>query len=64
VAVFQVGYRNRFRHPHSQVWSRFAARGITLARTDRDGAVRFAMNGGRLVLERYREAHARYWMDR
>ncbi len=64
VAIFQVGYRNRFRHPHPQVWSRFEARGITLARTDHDGAVRFAMNGGGLTLERYRESHARYWMDR
>jgi competence protein ComEC len=33
-------------------------------RTDRDGAVRFAMKDGELALERYRESHARYWMDR
>jgi competence protein ComEC len=63
-AVFQVGYRNRFGHPHPHVWSRFDARGITLVRTDRDGAVRFAMKDGELALERYRESHARYWMDR
>jgi competence protein ComEC len=64
VAVFQVGYRNRFRHPHPRVWSRFAERDIALARTDRDGAVRVTLNGGRLALERYRQTHARYWMDR
>lgn len=64
VAVFQVGYRNRFGHPHPHVWSRFEARGIVLARTDRDGAVRIAANAGRLELERYRVSHARYWMDR
>lgn len=64
VAVFQVGYRNRFRHPHPGVWSRFQARGIALARTDRDGAVRIASSNGRLMLERYRTSHARYWMGR
>ncbi|WP_116135932.1 DNA internalization-related competence protein ComEC/Rec2 [Trinickia diaoshuihuensis] len=63
VAVFQVGYRNRFRHPHPHVWSRFQARGIELARTDRDGAVRIATKDGRLTIERYRASHARYWMD-
>jgi competence protein ComEC len=64
VAVFQVGYRNRFGHPHPGVWSRFAARGIELARTDRDGAVRIELDGGALTLERYRDTHRRYWMDR
>lgn len=64
VAVFQVGYRNRFRHPHPRVWSRFAERGIALARTDRDGAVRIELEDGRLSLERYRQTHPRYWMDR
>lgn len=62
VAVFQVGYRNRFRHPHSQVWSRIEERGIALARTDRDGAVRITLEDGRLTLERYRQTHGRYWM--
>lgn len=26
VAIFQVGYRNRYGHPHSQVWQRYMAR--------------------------------------
>jgi len=64
IAVFQVGYRNRYGHPHPRVWSNFTARGIDLARTDRDGAVRVAFEDGRLTLERYRESHARYWMER
>jgi competence protein ComEC len=63
VAVFQVGYGNRFGHPHPDVWSRFAARGIELARTDRDGAARIELDGGILTLERYRDTHRRYWMD-
>ncbi|TAM53641.1 MAG: DNA internalization-related competence protein ComEC/Rec2 [Paraburkholderia sp.] len=64
IAVFQVGYRNRFRHPHPHVWSRLDERGIALARTDRDGAARVTLEAGRLTLERYRQTHARYWMDR
>ncbi len=63
-AIFQVGYRNRFGHPHSSVWSRFTARGIELTRTDRDGAARVEFVGGALTLERYRDTHRRYWMDR
>lgn len=63
-AVFQVGYRNRFGHPHAGVWARFAARGIELARTDRDGAVRVELEAGVPILERYRDTHRRYWMDR
>ncbi|WP_369679669.1 ComEC/Rec2 family competence protein, partial [Burkholderia ubonensis] len=66
VAVFPVGYRNRFGHPHRTVLARFAARGIPLPRTDRDGAVRFdvAPADGRFALELHRDAQRRYWMDR
>lgn len=63
IAIFQVGYRNRFGHPHPSVWARFAGRGIELARTDRDGAVRVELDDGVPTLERYRDAHRRYWMD-
>lgn len=64
IALFQVGYRNRFGHPHSGVWSRFVARGVELARTDRDGAARIELDDdGAMTLERYRITHRRYWMD-
>ena len=49
---------------HPRVWSRFAERDIALARTDRDGALRVELIDGQLSLERYRQTHARYWMDR
>ncbi len=39
VAVFQVGYRNRYGHPHPQVWQRYVARDIDGLRTDKTGAV-------------------------
>ncbi|MBR7973730.1 DNA internalization-related competence protein ComEC/Rec2 [Burkholderia vietnamiensis] len=66
VAVFPVGYRNRFGHPHRSVLARYEARAIPLPRTDRDGAVRFdvAPSNGGFTFERYRDAQRRYWMDR
>jgi len=78
VAVFQVGYRNRFHHPNPGVFERYLARHIELARSDEDGAVQILAEdapaqdppaqGNRapratLSLERYRSAHHRYWMD-
>jgi competence protein ComEC len=63
IAVFQVGYRNRFHHPNTSVWARYAARGIELTRSDSDGAARIEWSDGTLRLERYRDTHRRYWMD-
>ncbi len=64
IAVFQVGYRNRFHHPYASVFERFRARGIALSRSDEDGAARIDAGGATLSLERYRQTHRRYWMDR
>ena len=62
VAVFQVGYLNRFHHPDPGVYARYVARGILLARSDRDGAVRIDVRDGALAVERYRDTQHRYWM--
>jgi competence protein ComEC len=76
VALFQVGYRNRFHHPDTGVFERYKARRIELARSDADGAVRVELSprsearGGvagesaMVALERYRDTQRRYWMDR
>ena len=40
IALFQVGYRNRFHHPNVGVFERYKARHIELARSDTDGAAR------------------------
>jgi competence protein ComEC len=68
IALFQVGYRNRFRHPNAGVFERYEARHIELGRSDSDGAVRVDASGGpdgaTLTLERYRDTQRRYWMDR
>ena len=66
VALVSVGHRNRFRHPHPAVAARYAARGIVLRRTDREGALRAVLpaeSGARPTVQ----AHAptvRYWSDR
>ncbi|MFM0740268.1 DNA internalization-related competence protein ComEC/Rec2 [Paraburkholderia xenovorans] len=68
IALFQVGYRNRFHHPNAGVFERYNARQIELARSDTDGAVRVDIHpdapGAALTLERYRDTRRRYWMDR
>jgi competence protein ComEC len=70
IALFQVGYENRFHHPNPGVFSRYMARHIELGRSDRDGAVRVDVDpgalseeGAALTLERYRDTQRRYWME-
>ncbi|MEA3083158.1 MAG: competence protein ComEC [Paraburkholderia sp.] len=46
IALFQVGYRNRFHHPNAGVFERYKARHIELARSDADGAVRVDIGTG------------------
>ena len=60
LAVFQVGYRNRYRHPKAEVWDRYRSLGIPGVRTDQSGAVRITVDEG-LRVERYRCERARYW---
>jgi competence protein ComEC len=66
IAVFQVGYRNRYHHPKPQVEARYVERGIERLRSDRDGAVRLnfdGVSGGGVGVgvESYRDVHRRYW---
>ncbi|MGX7002683.1 DNA internalization-related competence protein ComEC/Rec2 [Caballeronia sp. KNU42] len=63
VAVFQVGYRNRFNHPNPTVFERYRLRHIELSRSDEDGAARMEVSSG-VSIERFRQTHARYWMGR
>ncbi|WP_042264896.1 ComEC/Rec2 family competence protein [Paraburkholderia heleia] len=63
VAIFQVGYLNRFHHPHAGVYARYASRQIVLARSDADGAARVEGRPGALAVERFRDTQRRYWME-
>ena len=62
VAVFPVGYRNRFRHPHPLVWQRYDGR--RRFRTDLDGALGLDFTPGGLVTRSERAYSRRYWHDR
>ena len=59
VAVVQAGYRNRFGHPAPTVVARYAARGVTLVRSDRCGAWTWRANDGSMTCQR--EIARRYW---
>ena len=63
IALFQVGYRNRFRHPKQEVFDRYGRLGIKRIRSDEAGAVTFRFGAGLEVFE-YRSENARYWHGR
>ncbi|MEB0140685.1 MULTISPECIES: DNA internalization-related competence protein ComEC/Rec2 [unclassified Undibacterium] len=62
-AIFQFGHYNRYRHPHSVVWQRYADVGSMRWRTDRHGALSVEL-GERVTITAYRQQHARYWHGR
>ena len=63
VAIFQVGYRNRYRHPKPQVFERYRDLGIQRLRNDDSGAITLQF-GSSLSIRTYRSEHARYWYGR
>ena len=63
LGVFQVGHRNRYRHPKHEVYERYREMGIARMRTDESGAILLHF-GGQLSASSYRAEHARYWYDR
>lgn len=63
VAVFQVGYRNRYRHPKAEVFDRYGRLGIERIRTDDSGAVEMRL-GKSFSISEYRHTHKRYWYGR
>ena len=64
IALFQVGYLNRFNHPKPEVYDRYAALGIRRLRTDESGAITLRLDQRELQVEQYRYTHARYWYGR
>jgi competence protein ComEC len=64
VAIFTVGYRNRFGHPRPEVVARYEGAGAALYRSDRHGAVTIEIGPGASgVPVAERERRRRYWYD-
>ena len=63
LAIFQVGHRNRYRHPKAQVYARYGDMGIVRLRTDVEGAVVLAF-GEDIDVSLYRASRPRYWHGR
>jgi competence protein ComEC len=60
VGVFQVGYRNRYKHPKKEVYERYGQLGIERLRTDALGALTLDF-GADVRHAAWRLQHARYW---
>lgn len=60
LALFQVGYHNRYHHPKLTVWQRYADFGIRRLRSDWSGAVSLQV-GEQVSVEETRQAQQRYW---
>lgn len=63
VAIFQVGYRNRFHHPKPEVFERYGALGIVRLRSDHAGAISLKL-GEKLSFSEYRLSENHYWYGR
>lgn len=60
VGIFQVGHRNRYRHPKKEVYARYGELGVHRIRTDHSGAVTLGF-GDTLTITEYRSQRRRYW---
>lgn len=63
-ALFPVGNRNPFGHPHPLVEDRWREAGARIWRTDRDGALRVESHHDGLQIKAQRASVARYWHTR
>ncbi|WP_307731707.1 DNA internalization-related competence protein ComEC/Rec2 [Pseudoduganella sp. SL102] len=62
LAVFQVGHRNRYRHPKREVVERYERRAVETLRTDVAGAIHIDL-ATPLRVDSYRVSRPRYWHD-
>ena len=63
IAIFTVGYRNRFGHPAPAVLQQYVQAGVRDYRSDRDGALHVRL-GDELTVRAWRRVRARYWHGR
>ena len=61
IAIFPVGYRNRFGLPDREVVSRYREHGARLLSTAESGAIRIKVTGTGLQVTAHREKQRRFW---
>ena len=63
IALFPVGYRNRYRLPNQQVVARYDESGAELYSSGYSGAisVMFDPEKGVSIIDEYRKSHSKYW---
>lgn len=61
IAVFPVGYRNRFGLPNRDVVARYREHGVRLLSTVDSGAIRIDTTGAGITVTEHREKQRRFW---
>ncbi len=62
IVIYPIGYRNRFRHPHTDVEERYLRQGSHVYRTDRDGALTLHFGARDAIrVTPHRATYKRYW---
>lgn len=62
IAIFSVGYLNRYRHPHPKVLARYRQLGIETLQTSQTGAIRLYLpNDEQRTIEFARTVNQRFW---
>ena len=64
IVLFPSGYRNPYRHPHPDVFARYAARDIVAVVTGESGAVELRIDAAGIALRRERDHARRFWYAR
>ncbi len=60
IAVFPVGWRNKFRFPHAEVLERYKNRGVTIYSTAEHGAIKIKVKND-LEISIHKQLGKRYW---
>lgn len=63
MVVFNVGYRNRFNHPHPQVVARYREVNARILRSDMGGLIKFTFGETGVTASAYHPAQRRYWQS-
>ncbi|MFQ5995449.1 MAG: DNA internalization-related competence protein ComEC/Rec2 [Acidiferrobacterales bacterium] len=63
VALFPVGYRNRYRHPHMDVKARYTELGAKLYTSPEHGEIQVRLGANGIEVLSYRHRNRRYWFN-